>query len=142
MTVLGALSPTPTVVTDIAIYPIVGLIPPPNASWTLAADSEVEAVIEASLGGLAATHRKQTFERLERRTGHHRRLHGRRGHGLGRDGANRHRPADPAGGRPGTATGVAGAARDPPPAIRRTIPYEPFSIGTSTRLPHSVHEPS
>ncbi len=63
VTVLGALSPTPTVVTDIAIYPIVGLIPPPTASWTLAAD-EVEAVIEASLGGLAATHRKQTFERL------------------------------------------------------------------------------
>ena len=63
VTLVGALRPTPTVVTDIAIYPIVGLIPPPTASWTLAAD-EVEAVIEASLGGLAATHRMQTFERL------------------------------------------------------------------------------
>ena len=56
-------SPTPTVVTDIAIYPIVGLIPLPTTSWTLATD-EVEAVIEASLSAVAATHRKQTFERL------------------------------------------------------------------------------
>jgi len=63
VTLVGALRPTPTVVSDIAIYPIVGLIPPPTASWTLAAD-EVEAVIEASLSALAATHRKQTFERV------------------------------------------------------------------------------
>src|ERR1700694_852794 len=51
VTLLGALSPTPTIVTDIAIYPIVGLIPPPTA-WTIA-DDEVEAVIEASLAQLA-----------------------------------------------------------------------------------------
>jgi len=63
VTLVGALRPTPTVVTDIAIYPIVGLIPPPTTAWTLAAD-EVEAVIEASLRALAATHRKQAFERL------------------------------------------------------------------------------
>jgi 8-oxo-dGTP pyrophosphatase MutT (NUDIX family) len=58
---VGALAPTPTVVTDIAIYPLVGLIPPPAAPWTLAAE-EVEAVIEASLPKLAATHRLQVFE--------------------------------------------------------------------------------
>jgi 8-oxo-dGTP pyrophosphatase MutT (NUDIX family) len=61
VTLVGALSPTPTVVTDIAIYPIVGLIPPPGA-WTIA-DAEVEAVIEASLAQLAASHRMQTFTR-------------------------------------------------------------------------------
>ncbi len=59
---LGALSPIPTVVTDIAIYPIVGLIPAPTAPWTIASD-EVEAVIEVSLRLLAATHRRQTFVR-------------------------------------------------------------------------------
>jgi 8-oxo-dGTP pyrophosphatase MutT (NUDIX family) len=61
VTLVSALSPTPTVVTDIAIYPIVGLIPPPGA-WTIA-DEEVEAVIEASLAQLAASHRMQTFTR-------------------------------------------------------------------------------
>jgi 8-oxo-dGTP pyrophosphatase MutT (NUDIX family) len=63
VTLLGALSPTPTIVTDIAIYPIVGLIPPPTR-WTIA-DHEVEAVIEASLAELAASHRLQTFERAD-----------------------------------------------------------------------------
>jgi 8-oxo-dGTP pyrophosphatase MutT (NUDIX family) len=60
--VLGALPPTPTVVTDIAIYPIVGLIPAPTQPWTLAA-GEVESVIEASLAQLATTHRLQSFTR-------------------------------------------------------------------------------
>ena len=60
--VVGALSPTPTVVTDIAIYPIVGLIPRPTGPWITATD-EVEAVIVASLPELAATHRLQTFTR-------------------------------------------------------------------------------
>jgi 8-oxo-dGTP pyrophosphatase MutT (NUDIX family) len=64
---LGALTPTPTVVSDIAIYPIVGLIPAPAAPWT-PAEEEVEAVIEASLPKLAATHRLQ---RIERRDGSH-----------------------------------------------------------------------
>jgi 8-oxo-dGTP pyrophosphatase MutT (NUDIX family) len=62
VTLVGALWPTPTVVTDIAVYPIVGLIPPPTTSWTIAAD-EVDAVIEASLPQLAATHRMQAFKR-------------------------------------------------------------------------------
>jgi len=61
VTVVGALTPTPTVVTDIAIYPFVGLIERP-AAWTIAVD-EVEAVLEAPLGELAATHRLQTFQR-------------------------------------------------------------------------------
>ena len=59
---VGALAPTPTVVTDIAIYPVVGLIPPPATAWIPAVD-EVEAVIEASLTKLAATHRIQVIER-------------------------------------------------------------------------------
>ena len=61
VTVVGALTPTPTVVTDIAIYPFVGLIERP-AAWTIAVD-EVEAVLEAPLREIAATHRLQTFQR-------------------------------------------------------------------------------
>jgi 8-oxo-dGTP pyrophosphatase MutT (NUDIX family) len=61
---VGALAPTPTVVSDIAIYPLVGLIPAPRAPWRLAAD-EVDAVIEASLPRLAATHRLQVIERRD-----------------------------------------------------------------------------
>jgi 8-oxo-dGTP pyrophosphatase MutT (NUDIX family) len=64
VTLLGALSPTPTVVTDIAIYPIVGLIAEPTAAWVTAME-EVESVIEASLAQLAATHRLQTFTRAD-----------------------------------------------------------------------------
>jgi 8-oxo-dGTP pyrophosphatase MutT (NUDIX family) len=61
VTLLGALAPTPTFVSDIAIYPIVGLIERP-AAWAPAAD-EVEAVLEAPLRALASTHRVETFER-------------------------------------------------------------------------------
>ena len=61
---VGALAPTPTVVSDIAIYPVVGLIPAPSAPWRLA-EEEVEAVVEASLRKLAATHRLQQFERRD-----------------------------------------------------------------------------
>jgi 8-oxo-dGTP pyrophosphatase MutT (NUDIX family) len=66
VTLLGALAPTPTVATDIAIHPFVGLIVPPTLGWTIA-PVEVEAVLEASLEQLAATHRMQTFERDGRR---------------------------------------------------------------------------
>jgi 8-oxo-dGTP pyrophosphatase MutT (NUDIX family) len=62
VTLLGALRPTPTVVSDIAIYPIVGLIAAPTAAWVLAA-AEVEAVIEAPLAQLSATHHLETFTR-------------------------------------------------------------------------------
>ena len=61
VTVLGALAPTPTVVSDIAVYPLVGLIVRPPA-WTLAG-AEVESVLEAPLRALAATHFVQTLER-------------------------------------------------------------------------------
>ena len=61
---VGALAPTPTIVSDIAIYPFVGLIPAPGRAWTPAA-GEVEAVIEASLPKLAASHRLQVFERRD-----------------------------------------------------------------------------
>jgi 8-oxo-dGTP pyrophosphatase MutT (NUDIX family) len=62
VTLLGALSPIPTVVTDIAIYPIVGLICPPTQPWKVAT-GEVESVIESSLAQLYASHRLQTFTR-------------------------------------------------------------------------------
>ena len=58
---LGALAPAPTVVSDIAIHPVVGLIDRPHA-WTLAAD-EVDAVLEGPLAALAATHRHKTVVR-------------------------------------------------------------------------------
>jgi len=61
VTLVGALAPTPTLVSDIAIYPLVGLIERP-AAWSPAAD-EVDAVLEAPLRALAATHRLETFER-------------------------------------------------------------------------------
>ena len=61
VTLLGALAPTPTFVSDIAIYPVVGLIERP-ATWAPAAD-EVEAVLEAPLRALASTHRVETVER-------------------------------------------------------------------------------
>ena len=50
---LGALQPTPTIVTDYAVYPFVGLIDAPPG-WAIAA-AEVEAVIELPLRALAAT---------------------------------------------------------------------------------------
>jgi 8-oxo-dGTP pyrophosphatase MutT (NUDIX family) len=61
VTLVGALAPTPTLVSDIAIYPLVGLIVRP-AAWAPAAD-EVAAVLEASLRELALTHRVETIER-------------------------------------------------------------------------------
>jgi 8-oxo-dGTP pyrophosphatase MutT (NUDIX family) len=67
VTLVGALSPTPTVVTDIAIHPMVGLIAVPAHAWALA-PGEVEAVIEASLAELSATHRLQTFTRRDGRS--------------------------------------------------------------------------
>jgi 8-oxo-dGTP pyrophosphatase MutT (NUDIX family) len=61
VTLLGALAPTPTLSSDIAIYPVVGLIVRP-AAWAPAA-AEVDAVLEAPLRALAATHRIETVER-------------------------------------------------------------------------------
>jgi 8-oxo-dGTP pyrophosphatase MutT (NUDIX family) len=64
VTLVGALAPTPTLASDIAIYPVVGLIARPP-TWSPAAD-EVEAVLEAPLSALASTHRIETIERLGR----------------------------------------------------------------------------
>jgi 8-oxo-dGTP pyrophosphatase MutT (NUDIX family) len=50
--VLGALQPTPTIVTGYAIYPFVGLIEP-GLAWTLSA-REVERVLELTLDDLVA----------------------------------------------------------------------------------------
>jgi 8-oxo-dGTP pyrophosphatase MutT (NUDIX family) len=50
--VLGALQPTPTIVTGYAIYPFVGLIEP-GLAWTLSA-REVERVLERTLDDLVA----------------------------------------------------------------------------------------
>jgi 8-oxo-dGTP pyrophosphatase MutT (NUDIX family) len=62
VTIVGALAPTPTVVSDIAVYPVVGLIGVPTAPWILAPE-EVDAVIVAPLAALAATHRLETRRR-------------------------------------------------------------------------------
>jgi 8-oxo-dGTP pyrophosphatase MutT (NUDIX family) len=67
VTLVGALSPTPTIVTDIAIYPIVGLIAVPAQPWSVAT-GEVESVIETPLAKLSATHRLQTFTRRDGRS--------------------------------------------------------------------------
>ena len=50
--VLGALQPTPTIVTGYAVYPFVGVIDPGRA-WTLS-PREVESVLEFSLEDLRA----------------------------------------------------------------------------------------
>jgi 8-oxo-dGTP pyrophosphatase MutT (NUDIX family) len=50
--VLGALQPTPTIVTGYAIYPFVGLIEP-GMAWTLSA-REVARVLELALDDLLA----------------------------------------------------------------------------------------
>jgi 8-oxo-dGTP pyrophosphatase MutT (NUDIX family) len=59
---VGALQPTPTIATNYAIYPFVGLIEPGRA-WTLSA-REVAAVLEFSLRDLrAGYHRKRLLRR-------------------------------------------------------------------------------
>jgi 8-oxo-dGTP pyrophosphatase MutT (NUDIX family) len=52
--ILGALEPTPTVATNYAVYPFVGLIQP-GWEWTLSAN-EVEQVLELRLDDLRAAH--------------------------------------------------------------------------------------
>ena len=60
--VLGALEPTPTFVTNYAIYPFVGLIEP-GFAWELA-DAEVAYVLEFPLEAVRAAH---AMRRLVRR---------------------------------------------------------------------------
>lgn len=62
VTVLGALQPTPTIATNYAVYPFVGLIEPGHV-WT-PSDGEVAEILELSLPDLLAGHGR---ERLVRR---------------------------------------------------------------------------
>ena len=87
---VGALTPTPTVVTNYAIYPFVGVIEPGHR-W-LPCAAEVAEVLELSLPALRERPRAQA-PGPPRRPLPHRRLHrGRPGH-LGRDRADPHGPA-------------------------------------------------
>src|SRR3954453_14807207 len=117
--VLGALQPTPTFVTNYAIYPFVGLIEP-GFAWAIA-DAEVAQVLELPLEAVRAGHaRRRMMPRgVPFRTDTYL---------VGDDliwGATARILADL-------------LDRIPAPAQRPG----PFSIGTFTRLPHSVHEPS
>jgi 8-oxo-dGTP pyrophosphatase MutT (NUDIX family) len=60
--IVGALQPTPTIATDYAVYPFVGLIEP-GLTWT-PSDAEVAAVLELPLSALQAGYGR---ERLLRR---------------------------------------------------------------------------
>lgn len=62
VTVLGALQPTPTIATNYAVYPFVGLIEPGHV-WT-PSDGEVAEILELSVPDLLAGHGR---ERLVRR---------------------------------------------------------------------------
>lgn len=58
---LGALAPTPTVATNYAVYPYVGLIEP-GREWTISA-REVDAVLELRLTDLRAGHGRRRLLR-------------------------------------------------------------------------------
>jgi 8-oxo-dGTP pyrophosphatase MutT (NUDIX family) len=58
---VGALQPTPTIATNYAIYPFVGLIEP-GLAWRLSAD-EVAEVLELPLRAVRDGHRRQRLER-------------------------------------------------------------------------------
>jgi 8-oxo-dGTP pyrophosphatase MutT (NUDIX family) len=59
--IVGALQPTPTIATDYAVYPFVGLIEPGH-EWRPSA-AEVAAVLEFPLGRLRAGYGRQRLER-------------------------------------------------------------------------------
>jgi len=58
---IGALQPTPTIATNYAIYPFVGLIEPGHA-WT-PSDREVETILEFGLGALQAGYERRRLMR-------------------------------------------------------------------------------
>ena len=58
---LGALQPTPTIATNYAVYPFVGLIDP-GREWTLS-PREVDAVLELSIADLRAGHDRRRMLR-------------------------------------------------------------------------------
>jgi 8-oxo-dGTP pyrophosphatase MutT (NUDIX family) len=59
--IVGALQPTPTIATDYAVYPFVGLIEP-GQTWR-PAEAEVAAVLECSLGDLRAGYERRRLLR-------------------------------------------------------------------------------
>jgi len=58
---IGALQPTPTIATNYAVYPFVGLIEPGHA-WT-PSDAEVEVVLELSLADVRAGYDRRRLTR-------------------------------------------------------------------------------
>lgn len=58
---VGALQPTPTIATDYAVYPFVGLIEP-GLTWT-PSEREVAAVLELPLGALRAGYGRRRLTR-------------------------------------------------------------------------------
>ena len=93
--IVGALPPTPTFVTNYAVYPFVGLIEP-GFAWELA-DAEVAYVLEFPLEAVRAAHGMQPA-RAPRGAVPHRHLRDGRPPDLGRDGADGGRPAGAAAG--------------------------------------------
>jgi 8-oxo-dGTP pyrophosphatase MutT (NUDIX family) len=59
--IVGALQPTPTIVTNYAVYPFVGMIEP-GLAWTLSA-REVSAVLELALDDLLAGYARRRLVR-------------------------------------------------------------------------------
>ena len=88
---IGALQPTPTFVTNYAIYPFVGLIEP-GLEWTIAAARGRPRCSSCALDDVRAGYGAPAA-RAPRRPVPHRHLRGRRPPDLGRDGADRRRPA-------------------------------------------------
>ena len=93
---LGALQPTPTFVTNYAIYPFVGLIEP-GFAWVLQ-EREVAQVLELPLAAVRGGLRPAPA-RAARDAVPHRHLRDRRPPHLGRDRPHRRRPARPRSGR-------------------------------------------
>ena len=138
VTLQGALPPVGTFVTGYRIFPFVGTIERP--AELRPQEAEVAQILEFSLRRPGRRPRDEAAG-AQGRADQDAHLHGGRPPRLGSDGADR-----------AVAAGAAGAAVCEPHSRcrhqRRSGGVSPrfaqtsFSIGTSTRLPHSVHEPS
>ncbi len=128
--VLGALPPTPTFVTNYAIYPFVGLIEP-GFAW-VAQRTEVDEVLELPLAGPPGRLRRAPADPPRHRVPHADVRDGRPPH-LGGDRPHPRRIAV----SPHRHHQVTG-----PTFVVAVMRRYVRSIGTPTRLPHSVHEPS
>ena len=121
--IVGALQPTPTIATGYAVYPFVGLIEP-GRTWTPSVD-EVAEVLELSLADAASRIRAPAAD-PPGRPDPDRHVRRRRPSDLGSDGPDPRRPV----------------RQDRAAAQSPRAGAQPFSIGTLTRFPHSVQEPS